>query len=781
MSHSLNLTNTGRRLSQWLFYVILMSALLCEPSKCNGESASQQTSHFSAYEVTVPKRITRQRRDLDGQDTGQVFYAIQTQGKEHILVLERNTLLLPEDFTVFTYHKNGSLITQRPNMQNHCYYRGYVKDMEGSSASLSLCSGLNGRLVIGNSTFGIEPLDGSSDFEHVVYRLEDEETELLSYGTTHAHRHDDQTVEHTRNDFVKQPLKHLHRSKRAIMQQTHYVELMLVVDVERMYAQLNIRVVLVGLEIWTAGNPISLDGTNQQILHRFVNWRKQYLLPRQPHDSAQLIIKKFLRSKQAAYLNGVCSPDIGGGVNMFLKNDVAYLAFVVSHGLGHNLGMRHLSHRNCRCPGKTCIMNSTSDRSTSFSSCSSDDFEMMVQQMQHNCLLNMPKPHKAFSKPACGNKLLDPGEECDCGSEEECEKDPCCEPKTCKLKSWAQCAYGECCRNCKFLASGYECRSQSDECDLPEYCNGSSPVCQADVFLQNGHLCRNSQSYCYNGKCRHHDSQCQTLFGSQAKSAADECFELLNSKGDRFGNCGYNIVKCEKRNAMCGKLQCENVRSRKVFGIEPDISSTSFGSHTCWGVDLRLGLDVPDPIMVNDGTKCGENQVCIDYRCRNVSMLNYDCDAEKQCHGHGVCNSNKNCHCDYGWAPPFCEEEGYGGSIDSGPAYNDITSREGLLVLYCLVLPLLCLGLIVYYKRNELQQHLCRKRSPQDNREPQASNQLPTDWEETQRSAVNNEVVKPSETASAFSYTQYLPESPFRSSLAVTQGVPQRPHPQPPV
>lgn len=34
---------------------------------------------------------------------------------------------------------------------------------------------------------------------------------------------------------------------------------------------------------------------------------------------------------------------------------------------------------------------------------------------------------------------------------------------------------------------------------------------------------------------------------AEAKSAADECFELLNSKGDRFGNCGYNIVKCEKR------------------------------------------------------------------------------------------------------------------------------------------------------------------------------------------------------------------------------------------
>lgn len=792
---------------------------------CCGGSVTQQTSQLSSYEVTVPRRISRQRRNQDSAD--KVSYIIQAQGKEHVVILERNELLLPEDFTVYSYAKDGSLVTEKLNTTDHCHYSGYIEDVEGSSAALSLCSGLRGVIHTENTSFGIEPLEGSSSDEHLVYRLEDVQAQPLNCGTPHSYNHDDQSsprqpiISHTHNITFGQAGSHLRR-KRAVLHQTHYVELLMVVDNERynyknrnhtavreevvqianyvdsMYIPLNIRIVLVGLEIWNMQNLINIDGSAGEVLSHFTQWREKELVHRRRHDSAQLILKKgFGGTAGMAFVGTACSRSHGGGINAFTNNNVMSFASIVAHELGHNLGMNHDDGRNCKCDVTHCIMNSGATGSRNFSSCSADDFEKMILNSGGRCLLNIPRPDEAYSAPFCGNKLVDVGEECDCGSEEECEKDPCCEAKTCKLRSGAQCAYGVCCKNCRFLPGGSVCRSSTDECDLAEYCNGSSALCQNDVFKQDGHPCKQDTAYCYNGQCQHYDTQCQNIFGKKAKAAPELCFKDVNSKGDRFGNCGYHssgFKKCESRNAMCGKLQCENVFSSSViFGIKPARIETPIAGTTCWGVDFRLGSDVPDPGMVNEGTKCGDNKVCLNFECRSADVLNYDCDVEKKCHGHGVCNSNKNCHCEYGWAPPFCEASGYGGSIDSGPTWNDkdTSLRDGLLVFFFLVLPLLALGLYVFFKRNELKQRFLRKKRSQayeDESRPQATvsqrgipKSIVKDGHQTQL-LPPEEVVHTNKSASVPSYATRPPPPPFtRPPAPHQQPKPQRPAPAPPV
>ncbi|XP_072122575.1 disintegrin and metalloproteinase domain-containing protein 9-like isoform X1 [Mobula birostris] len=723
----------------------VLTAFLCllTPAAGHWHPTSHQTATLSAYEITVPQQLSeREKRDV-GQSSssqGRLSYVIQIAGRDHVIHLTKNEDFVVKDFTMFTYGDDGDLISSQPDIKDHCHFQGFVEGMERSVVAVSTCDGLRGLLLTDRMHYVIEPLENSSTFQHLVYRVEDMLEKHLTCGVTNETGFLPQydsggTEQHPRDGHsVTSFLRH----KRAILPQTRYVELFLVWDKELfdqiqnetavreqavqlanyldgMYRMLNIRIVLVGLEIWMNGNQISTEGGAGDVLGRFVQWREKNLLPRRRHDSGQLILKKrFGGFAGMAFVSTVCSGSHSGGINVYSFR-IPQLASVVAHELGHNLGMSHDDGRNCVCETKSCIMNSEASNAVNFSSCSADDFETMIMNKGGWCLLNIPSPEEEYSPPSCGNKLVDTGEECDCGSPEECKNDQCCEASTCKLKYGAECATGVCCNKCKFLAAGTVCRASEDECDLPEYCNGTSHNCQADVFVQNGHPCQHNTSYCYNGMCQSYDSQCVALFGQGAKSAPHQCFQGVNTKGDRFGNCGMSGVhykKCEIRNSMCGKLQCVNVNQKPIFGIVPAFSLTPIGDTTCLGVDFMMGSDVPDPGMVNPGTRCDTGKVCMDFKCVNVAILNYDCDVEVKCSGRGVCNNNKNCHCEKGWAPPDCAKAGYGGSIDSGPTYNDkdTSLRDGLLIFFLLVVPLVVLLVYMFIKRNELKRRFFQTR-----------------------------------------------------------------------
>jgi len=67
--------------------------------------------------------------------------------------------------------------------------------------------------------------------------------------------------------------------------------------------------------------------------------------------------------------------------------------------------------------------------------------------------------------------------------------------------------------------------------------------------------------------------------------------------------------------------------------------------------------------MVPDGARCGNNKQCVNQKCVDVPIVPKMCD----CSSHGVCNQFGECHCDIGWAPPFCDKKGAGGSERSNP------------------------------------------------------------------------------------------------------------------
>ncbi|MEE6526165.1 hypothetical protein FKM82_026632, partial [Ascaphus truei] len=112
----------------------------------------------------------------------------------------------------------------------------------------------------------------------------------------------------------------------------------------------------------------------------------------------------------------------------------------------------------------------------------------------------------------------------------------CCNATSCRLKEGAECAQGDCCQQCKVRPVGEMCRRQKGDCDLPEYCTGSSAACPEDAFQENGAPCGYGSGYCSNGECPSLSQHCKTLWGSDARVAPDTCFQS-NMQGSKDLHC----------------------------------------------------------------------------------------------------------------------------------------------------------------------------------------------------------------------------------------------------
>ncbi|NWR81968.1 ADA15 protein, partial [Centropus unirufus] len=331
----------------------------------------------------------------------------------------------------------------------------------------------------------------------------------------------------------------------------------------------------------------------------------------------------------------VCSPTRSGGVSMDHSISVLVVASTVAHQLGHNLGMRHdAAGRFCSCSDlrqdRGCIMASPTwlTPGLSFSTCSREELERSLRQGQGWCLSNVPEPPRLAGSPSCGNRFVEPGETCDCGLSLECA-DPCCNSSSCQLLPGAECATGDaCCQDCQLRHAGHPCREPLGECDLPEFCDGLSPRCPPDAFVQDGQPCASGRARCYGGACATYEGQCQQLLGPGARPVSSACMASLNTRGDERGHCGQlpngSYIACAQQDAACGLLQCQR---------GPVPRGTTAGP--CQGPPPPRDGDVSDAAMVLPGTACGPGKVCLQHRCQDVAALG-DQQCRDKCHGHGV-------------------------------------------------------------------------------------------------------------------------------------------------
>ncbi|KAJ7344759.1 hypothetical protein JRQ81_000709 [Phrynocephalus forsythii] len=660
---------------------------------CWGQASSQLPPpppppgfRFASSEVTIPRRMGPR----GGREPQDLTYLLEVEGKGHVVHLKQKRGFVPKSFSVFTYGEEGELQVDFPFLGEDCFYRGFVQGQPSSSlVALSTCSGgLRGLLQVDGKVYEIHPLQASHRFQHVVSLLEVEKEgpARMRCGLTQERP---RSQEDTTPGATNVPSEHF--MGRAWPTPTKYVKVAVVMEHER-YAQfgrnetlaarqvldaihiadslfepLGIRVALVGLEIWSQKNLIPISQDIVELLDVFNTWRKITLVQHLRHDVGHLFVyKHFGVDVGLSFVGTICDSSWASAVEAFTTSSLFSFALTFAHQLGHNLGMQH-DEKYCTCSQHSCIMAPLQSNTSKFSNCSYHSFSKLMDSGRKECLLIPPEHEKLYEHKNCGNSVVESGEQCDCGSKFHCESDACCQ-SNCMLRSGAVCAFGVCCVNCQFLPAGTVCRERTDICDLPEYCTGVSEWCPEDVYVQDGAPCQDG-AYCYHGKCSTHNEQCKAIFGRQAVAAPLSCFKDINTRGDRFGNCGILgsiYKKCEDSDIFCGRIQCVNIEEVPHLNEHNTVIQTSLNSNVCWGTNYPSGVSIADIGAVRDGTQCGSGMICINRGCIRLSLLNYGCNQTK-CHNRGTCNSHQNCHCNYGWAPPYCLNEGYGGSIDSGP------------------------------------------------------------------------------------------------------------------
>ncbi|KAF0988414.1 hypothetical protein HZS_72 [Henneguya salminicola] len=308
-----------------------------------------------------------------------------------------------------------------------------------------------------------------------------------------------------------------------------------------------------------------------------------------------------------------------------------FLVSTIAHEIGHLFGLPHTEERTNldKCPcHNICMMDSMVHRidfkDIFWSEC--DKSEILRELKNDKDCLSFYSEAQAL----CGNKVVDPGEECDCGFlkvslciciMKECQKEDsrkCCDPLSCKFTKGSNCYKGNCCNNCQVRKASEKCHMEQQECKHG-LCDGISSNCR--IFLDYNYdnnnekelTCNYGKDQCFKGKCIRRDSTCEILYG--------EIF----------------FYRCRNfRDTLCGKIICEGYTIDYIsnkYVLYLDCISTSDES--------KLAKDI---YLVPNGIKCGENKICQNQKCINIEKaeksLNY-----KICGRYGKMISKNNCEC----------------------------------------------------------------------------------------------------------------------------------------
>ncbi|KAJ0161641.1 Disintegrin and metalloproteinase domain-containing protein B [Colletotrichum tanaceti] len=318
-----------------------------------------------------------------------------------------------------------------------------------------------------------------------------------------------------------------------------------------------------------------------------------------------------------AWLSSVCSRGArsqgggrgggGGNAQSFASTNVVVRTRaewqIIAHEIGHNFGATHdctrsecgsgssargsgnccsLSTSTCDAGGRYLMNPVTGSSIRDFSPCSVGAVCTGIGRdvIDTSCFVG-PDQAPDINESECGNGVVEGGEECDCGGEENCRTSSCCDPATCLLRANADCdpTNDLCCTDsCRVAGTGLVCRGSTGTCDPQETCDGRSAQCPRNIFEPDGQSCGDGDG---------------------------------NGSGNGNGGSGDGLT-CASGRCTSRDLQCTNA-----------YNETQAEVRACDGNSCQLSCNVPgvgcstSTTMQNflDGTPCGNGRRCLAGSC----------------------------------------------------------------------------------------------------------------------------------------------------------------------
>jgi cysteine-rich repeat protein len=191
--------------------------------------------------------------------------------------------------------------------------------------------------------------------------------------------------------------------------------------------------------------------------------------------------------------------------------------------------------------------------------------------------------------PACGNDVVQAGEECDDGNTDDGD---CCSA-TCQYELEGSPCPGdvEVCTDdlcdatgtCTHPAgnAGAICRPDAGECDVAEQCDGGSPTCPPDAFEENGTACTDDGLYCtgnetcQSGTCTSSGDPCASGICDEP---TDQCLEPSPTATPTMPNTATRTTTPTPTLTSAG-----SVTPTQINSVTATLAPTGSATHTAIG------------------------------------------------------------------------------------------------------------------------------------------------------------------------------------------------------